>query len=214
MTVQSAVYMIGGILLAGFGVWWVVEADPSSVTYATVEGISVFAVLYVIAQAAERVTEWLIDLLSLIPDSPENRKNEALKEVRQANSTLNRNPTLADFGPQLVAGTEGALANAMTAAVQATSQAAAGKKEGEEKVEAARRDIVFLAHGLSFAVCAVAVNALNYGLLRHIGAEGVDGRVDRLFTALAAAGGTKALHELIGRFQKAKESTETAEAKS
>lgn len=97
----------------------------------------------------------------------------------------------------------------MKAAVDTTTKAATQKKEGEEKAEGARRDIVFLGHGVSFAACALAVNWLNYGLLQHIGAEGVDGRVDRLFTALAAAGGTKALHELIGRFQKAKESTES-----
>lgn len=77
---QSYFYMIAGILLTIFGVWWIIEKHPSAVTYATVEGISVFAVLYVIAQAAERITEWVVDLLSLIPDSPEARKNEGLKQ--------------------------------------------------------------------------------------------------------------------------------------
>lgn len=38
----------------------------------------------------------------------------------------------------------------------------------------------------------------------------VDVRVDLLITTLAAAGGAKGLHELIGRLQKAKEKAETA----
>lgn len=61
-------------------------------------------------------------------------------------------------------------------------------------------------------VCAVAVNRLNYGLLEHVGATGINSRTDRFFTMLAAAGGTKALHELIGRLQSAKEASDTAAA--
>lgn len=52
--------------------------------------------------------------------------------------------------------------------------------------------------------------ALNYGLLESLGTTGVDGDVDRFVTALAAAGGSKASHELVGRMQKAKEASETA----
>lgn len=209
-TTQRALYMVGGIALAVFGVLWAIFGTTSNVTYRTIEGIGVFAALYVIAQAAERATEWVVDLLSLIPESPEERKGEGLKEVRAANSTLIGNPTLADFGPHLVRGDPTDVGEALSQAVSETQQAATRMTQGEAKVEEARRDITFLAHGVSIAVCAVAVNALNYGLLSHVGAQGVDGGVDRLFTVLAAAGGTKALHELIGRLQKAKESAETS----
>lgn len=204
--------MVAGVLLAILGVWWAATGDPSDVTYTAVEGISVFAVLYVIAQAAERVTEWVVDLLSLLPKSPEQTKKEGLKEVRVANSTLNGNPTLADFGPQLGAADSVTLSAVVEAAANRTSAAAETKKDAETKVDEARRDITFLAHGVSILVCALAVNWLNYGLFQHIGAAGVDGGLDRMFTALAAAGGTKALHELIGRFQKSKESTETGDS--
>lgn len=204
--------MVAGVVLAIVGVWWAATGDTSEVKFKAVEGISVFAVLYVIAQAAERVTEWVVDLLSLIPESPEQTKKESLKEVRVANSTLNGNPRLADFGPQLGTTDSVTLSAVVESAANRTSAAAETKKEAEKKVDEARRDITFLAHGVSIVVCALAVNWLNYGLLQHIGAEGVDGGLDRLFTALAAAGGTKALHELIGRFQKSKEATETGES--
>lgn len=188
-TMQTKLYITFGILLTVFGVVWAFVGDTSNVKFVTVEGISVFAALYVIAQASERVTEWVVDLLSLSEKSPEKRKEEALRDVRAANSTLNGNPTLADLS--------------------ATSAAETKKEAGETKVAEARRDITFLAHGVSIAASALAVNALNYGLLTHIGAEGVSAGIDRLFTVLAAAGGTKALHELIGRLQKAKEAAET-----
>lgn len=183
---QAKLYVGAGIGLSVLAVMWVLFGDTSSLTFEAAEGISVFAALYVIAQSAERVTEWVVDLLSLLPASPEKRKEEALREVRSANSTLNGNPTLADIvGPAEV-------------------QAVVAKKEGgEEKVQEARRDIKFLAHGVSLAVCAVAVNGLNYGFLRHIGADPdqLNEGLDRLFTVVAAAGGTKGLHELIGRMQ-------------
>ena len=78
----------------------------------------------------------------------------------------------------------------------------------KDAVDAKRKDHAFLAGGLSVALCALAVNALNYRLMNHLGATGVSAGLDRVLTALAAAGGTKALHELIGRFEKAKDSDE------
>lgn len=206
---QTAVYMGGGVVLLFFGVYWALEGRTSGVTYEVVEGISVFAALYVIAQAAERVTEWVVDGLSLIPASPEKRKEDALREIRAANSTLNGNPTLADFGPALAEEVTRNAVQVVTAVATKNQEAVEKKEEGEAKVAEARRDIKFLAHGVSLTVCALAVNALNYGLLEHVGAVGVKPDVDRLLTVVAAAGGTKALHELIGRVQKAKESAES-----
>lgn len=205
---QTVWYIVLGVLLASFGVVWALWGATTNVGYDTVEGISVFAALYVIAQAAERVTEWTVDGLSLIPASPEKRKEDALLQVRAANSTLNGNPTLADFGPQLVDADRANIGEALNAAVAQTQEAATKKQEGEANVNEARRDIKFLAGGLSVTLCALAVNGLNYGLLDHIGAKDIEPGLDRLVTVLAAAGGTKALHELIGRVQKAKESTE------
>ena len=101
-----------------------------------------------------------------------------------------------------------AIQETLGAVINQTNAAAEAKKEGEKKADEARRDIAFLAHGVSIAFCAVAVNWLDYGLFSHIGAEGVDGGLDRLLTALAAAGGTKALHELIGQLQTKKEASQ------
>lgn len=204
---QSTAYVVGGILLFLGGAALAYFGPTSSVTYRTVEGISVFAVLYLISQSVERVTEWVVDLLSLVSSSPQQRKEAGLAKIRAADSTLNGNPTIADFGVQLAGGGEG-VAAAVSTAVEATSAATADKEDGEEEVAQARRDITFLAHGASVLLCASAVCALNYSLLDQVGAKDVNDGVDRLVTVLAAAGGTKALHELIGRMQKAKEAAE------
>lgn len=68
-----------------------------------------------------------------------------------------------------------------------------------------RKDVAFFAHGLAILLAAAAVKFLNYGIFLHLGAEGVNRGIDALFTALAAAGGAKGLHELIGRMQESKE---------
>lgn len=184
---ESAVlsrYVLAGTLLGIAGVVGAVFVDPNqSVTYVPVEGITVFAVLYVISQGAERLTEWLVELLSLLPSSPGKKKEETLR--RLSNSTVNGNPVALDFDAVV---------------------------EAKETVDKARTDISFVAHGFSILVCALAVIWLNYGLMKHIGAQGVGVRIDHLLTALAAAGGAKGLHELIGRMQKAKEKAEVAPA--
>jgi cytochrome c-type biogenesis protein CcmH/NrfG len=209
-TTQSRVYIGLGVLLAFCGLAWAWFGPTSDVTYGTIEGVSVFAALYVIAQAAERVAEWVIDLLSLVDSSPEKKKTEALTKVRSANVMIASGASLTDLA--LRAGTGGGAEGiSFDAAAEAARTAATEKEEQEEEVKDARRDINFLASGVSIAVCALAVNVLNYGLLSHVGAQGVDGRWDRLFTLLAAAGGTKALHELIGRLQTSKEAAEESQ---
>lgn len=201
-------YVGVGVVLAVFGILWTLLGPASNVTYQTVEGISVFAALYVIAQAAERLTEWSVEGLALLPTSPEKRKEEGLLKLRAANSTLNGNPTLADFGPQLVASDPKNLREAVGSTLATTQDATTKKVEGEKEVKEARRDLRFFAGGLSVTLCALGVNALNYNLLTHVGAEEVNSDLGRLVTVFAAAGGTKTLHELIGRVQKAKESKE------
>ena len=84
------------------------------------------------------------------------------------------------------------------------------KSKAEKQIDEARKDVAFLGLGLSILLCVLAVNALNYGFLTSLGTTGVDGDLDRLLTALAAAWGSKGLHEIVGRLQKGKEQSETA----
>jgi hypothetical protein len=176
--VMSVWYRIGGGVLGAGGVLWVFVVPVSDgVIYQPVAGIGVFAVLYVIAQAVERLVEWTIEGLTLLDGSPGKQKAEAVRRMRTANSP-------------------GAVAP-LAVADQSTA-------------EKATTDIAFLSHGLSILLCAIAVNLLAYGIMKSLGADGVPGDVDRLLTALAAAGGSKSLHELIGRLQSAKEQAQVS----
>ena len=189
MSLWSGIYRVLGILTGIVGVAVALNASDSKIEYKPIEGISVFAVLYVIAQGVERLVEWTIDLATLLDQSPGKKKDAGLRALTTSNSTLNGNPTLDAF---------------QTAA----TEAADAKKE----VETARTDITFLAHGLSILLAAIAVNWLDYGIFTHLGASGVSESADHLFTALAAAGGSKGVHELVGRLQKSKEASEEAAA--
>lgn len=189
MSRWSGIYRAVGVLAGIVGVIVALSASDSKIEYKPVEGISVFAVLYVIAQGVERLVEWTIDLATLLNQSPGKKKDAGLQALTAANSTLNGSPTLDAFE------------SAATAAADA-------KKE----VETARTDITFLAHGLSILLAAIAVNWLDYGIFTHLGATGISESADHLFSALAAAGGSKGVHELIGRLQKTKEASEEAAA--
>lgn len=189
MSLCSGIYRVLGILTGIVGVAVALNASDSKIEYKPIEGISVFAVLYVIAQGVERLVEWTIDLATLLDQSPGKKKDAGLRALTTANSTLNGNPTLDAFET-------------------AATEAADAKKE----VETARTDITFLAHGLSILLAAIAVNWLDYGIFTHLGASGVSESADHLFTALAAAGGSKGVHELVGRLQKSKEASEEAAA--
>jgi hypothetical protein len=181
----SGRYRVGGAVLGIAGILWVFLGPRAGATYDVVAGTSVFAVLYVLAQAVERLVEWVVEGLSLIPDSPGDTKARAVRKLRQANSTINGNPDLSAFDDSET------------------------KASVEKTVDDKRADIRFLSHGLSILFCAIAVNGTNYGMMDSLGAHGLSNDVNRLLTALAAAGGSKGLHELIGRVQVAKEKAQT-----
>jgi hypothetical protein len=181
----SGRYRVGGAVLGIAGILWVFLGPRAGATYDVVAGTSVFAVLYVLAQAVERLVEWVVEGLSLIPASPGDTKARAVRKLRQANSTINGNPDLSAFDDSET------------------------KASVEKTVDDKRADIRFLSHGLSILFCAIAVNGTNYGMMDSLGAHGLSNDVNRLLTALAAAGGSKGLHELIGRVQVAKEKAQT-----
>ncbi len=182
----SPAYRVGGAALGVAGIIIIFVGGVSDAAYVPVAGVAVFAVLYVIAQAVERLVEWITEGLKLIPDSPGAKKTRAVRAIRDTNLMLTAMPNAVD--------------RSTLTAMAAT----------EKVAEESRTDIRFLGHGLSILLCAIAVNWLNYGLMGSLGATDLNPDFDRLLTALAAAGGSKGLHELIGRVQASKENAQTA----
>jgi hypothetical protein len=174
---MSLFYRVAGLTLGVAGIVVAFTVTPSTVTYAPVAGIAVFAVLYVIAQAVERIIEWITDLLKLLPGSSNAVRATAVRELRMTQTGVAAAPVNVE--------------------------------ETTEVAEQSRTDILFLTHGLAIALSVGAVTCLNYGIMASLGASNVNGELDRFLTALAAAGGSKGLHELIGRVQVAKDNAQT-----
>lgn len=206
----AAFYRIGGAAFGIAGILVIFRFPQSNAQHATPAGIAVFAVLYVIAQAVERLVEWVTDFLKLFPDTPGAQKAALTRQLRTANSTINGNPTLADFAAEEGVDAGSKIEALKLAADKAVKAATEAKEKKEAEVDDKRTDVLFLTHGLSILLAAIAVNWMNYGIMDSLGVTGLNDNLNRLLTALAAAGGSKALHELIGRVQVAKENAQTS----
>jgi hypothetical protein len=191
----SGAYVFFAVIAVALGVvigQWAVHAAVSYAEPAV--GISVFAVLYVLAQAVERLVEWIITAIDLVSDTfAEGAKKRALAKLTVANSTANGNPVLNDFG--------------ITA-----DNATQSESEAKTEVGKARKDLSIFGQALSFSFAYMAVSYFEYGIFKVIGVSNLVEGVDRLFTALAVMGGSKALHDLISKIQKSKEKDETPTA--
>jgi hypothetical protein len=150
-------------------------AAGGDVGFSQEEGISVFAVLYVLAQGVERVVEFTVIVVDLLAAKVGATFAEARKRTAAAS---------------------------IRAALQAGAPPAP-----TDVVEAreSRADLAVLAGGLGFGLAYALVGYLGVGILSIIGVHDLMPWMDRAFTALAIGGGSKGLHELVGRLQKTKE---------
>jgi hypothetical protein len=183
-TTVNDVYSAAGLVLGAAGIAIAAFGPSADVTLTPVDGISMFAVLYLIAQAAERVTEFAVLSLSWKLPSSEENKTLALKEVRAAQTEI------------------------MSTIASSASVSTDTKEAAKELVALARRALAVFAGGLGILLCAAMVRATDFLILSTVGLTGVDERVDIVITTLAAAGGSKGLHETISRIQKSKEKSE------
>jgi hypothetical protein len=168
------------IATGGAGAW--IASEISDTTYTPAVGVSVFALLYVLAQGVERVVEVVVAVVDALTGEnsfAETRKRKALERLQAADAAPASD---AESGPD----------------------AEAAKNE----VERARADLTVFTQGLSFALSIVAVGYAHYGVLANIGVANVDAPVDRFVTALAVMGVSKGLHDLISKVQKSKENDE------
>jgi len=178
----------------GLGVKW----ESPKVT--PVVGISVFAVLYVLSQGIERLTEIILPFLDLLlgrSHSAKKRKREAI----QMTNLIRRSNLLAAAG--LLADDP---------AVPAVPTTPAAAKDAANEADHATTELQVISLALGFSVAFVFVSYFGYSIFNAIGYTGAARWVDLLFTAAAIAGGSAGLHELIGKLQKSKDADETAAA--
>lgn len=174
---------------------WIANITPVKVT--PVEGIAAFAILYVLAQAIERINQILVPLLDFLLSkigadkrTATDKKRAALMEIRTQRALLRANPvTLGE-----------------------ASSAGASAATGEEVVTAANVEKALLTNGLAFLLAMVAVGLFKFSLLASIGYTAVPSSVDLVVTATAIMGGSAGLSDLISKIQKSKTENETSGA--
>jgi hypothetical protein len=181
------------LVVVGCAAAWLIytTTDPQALVV-DVEGFSVFAPLYIAAQAIERILEPFAAKFD-----PTTEQKAALKRARVSLASL-----LA-----LPAGDSARTADAIRSARETveTAEATLGRAK-------ARRALLLwgAASFLSLIVCAV----LGLGLVETVAKQPPESEfirtVDVLLTGLAVGAGTKPLHDLIARIEKAKDNADAA----
>jgi hypothetical protein len=155
------------------------------------EQFSIFAVLYIVAQASERLVEPLM-------------KNVAPQEVEHAKAAVK--VTAKTRQAAVLAGNPEAAAS--SAAEESVAQKALDRIQGQ-------RAVIAWAIASSFAL--IICGLLGLGLIEAVSTTDVTGfkealfrRVDVIVTGLAIGAGTKPLHDLITRIEKSKSAADPA----
>lgn len=166
-------------------------SSTTSIEVKVVEGITTFAVLYVLAQSIERINQILVPLgdriLAAISKKPTStvKKEQGLLAVRAAFTTT-----------RLTSATEGSPSVAAEQAKDAT--------DGEKTVTEANIEKALLTNALAFFLAMLVVGAFKFSLLGSIGFENVPSWLDWIITATAIMGGSAGLGDLISKIQKSK----------
>lgn len=195
----------GVVLLASvgagvaFAVW-----DPE--LFLDTEGFAVFAPIYLVAQAVERVLEPIASRYG----TTDEKKTE-VKEAVEAKLRAEQAASVAiASAPAAVIGQPRLAPPAVADAVEVATDAEQSAQDALEKKRRERAIIWWLvATLLSLAVCG----ALGLGILEAMSTKPLKeyiGAIDVAITGLAIGAGTKPLHDLITRLEKAKENSDPA----
>ncbi len=183
-------------ILVGVGLWLgnMLAAKASAVSFAPIDGISLLALFFIMAQALERLVEPLAELS--IPGFGSSSNKAAAnrdKKIQEAMATHDRAKKQKD------------------ANIGANEQAAFNKIKANTKVSI---------WAVATFVAMLISGATRLFFLDAVGAKGVSDLLNVLVTGLVVGSGTKPLHELIKLIEKKNEphasdesgSSETANA--
>jgi hypothetical protein len=176
--------LVVGMSLLVAVAWWVCVWlsrefwDPGGLaSRQLVEGVSIFALLYVAAQAVERLLEPASQLLLPIAKA-EKERDSALAAFQKEKTT--------------------------------TSATEAAKKQASLERRRSNRSVLFW--GLATVIGLFTAGTLRLYFLRTLGISDSERWAEILVTGLVIGAGTKPLHDLISRIEKAKEkATDPAE---
>ena len=182
----SVSWVIGSYVViaagAGLGIllWWL--RNPASFTPAS--GISVFAPLYILAQAIERVIE---PFTSLIPaKAPDDGGKDKCGDPIEKGRSVRRDVAAHNVNLALLDGNAQAASN-----WQAT-------------VDQIRQNTAVVAWTAASVLGMILCGLFGLYMLRLVGFTDVPKQVDLVISGIAVGSGTKPLHDLISNLQEAK----------
>lgn len=176
------------ILIAGVVVGVLVKQRVDGPVFALSPGIGVFALLFVSAQAIERLSE--ITSYSPLIGMRRNPKVASTKHAARL-----------EFHTAIAAGV-----NASTKDDKETAAKTAADADTDLAIINANRACFFF--GFNAAIAGIAAGYFEISLLQIIGVTKVPTWLDILVTSLAISGGTKPLHDLISKLESNKQNSE------
>jgi hypothetical protein len=204
-------YIVMGYLLAALGVGAAllfypghISAKLTTATTATPTGVTMFAGLYIAAQAVERLISPLSNVAGGIfrgigAQHPANRTQKDAQAIRDAPSVSNRVVTKKQVARTLqVAMAGGHDAGTVAAAKADTAQF--------------RSNSTVLMFGVATLFAGILTGVLGLTLLHQVGVNSAAVGWDLAVTALAVGAGTKPLHDLIGNISASKETKQDSQA--
>lgn len=192
------------VLIGGLGGWaaW----TSSDVKVLPVEGIEAFAILYVLAQAVERLnailvpaTDWVITSIGTTPSS------------RTVKQTAQRRLAVVRLQNRLLVSSVAGVGMDGIEALDAPADGEAGDGAADKKaVTVANVEQALLGNAFAFMLAMLAIGYFRFSLLGAIGYENVPDVLEVVITATAIMGGAAGLGDLIAKVRKQKEAAETA----
>lgn len=172
------------IVLLGIGVGYALNEINEPAPFVLAEGVGIFAVFYILAQAIERLLEPLSSWVG---------------GTKAAGDEERVNP------PEAKAQRDAAVSAAVNTPTQANADAAA---EAQQRVDQARANLAVVLWGVASLLAMLASGWLGVLLLSTIGVQEPGRALDIAVTGLAVGAGTKPLHDLISNIQASKEKKE------
>jgi hypothetical protein len=181
-------------------VWFIADESSSAASFKPAEGVTVFAIFYVLAQAIERL---LTPIAKLVPTTPPDDAPDAAKTNVLGVDITTRSRALKQRTAAVEACTDTSDPPAgedPKEIARAQAQDAANWHEVLQQAYVNATSVWALGAALAFVLCAW----LDIYLLNAIAVDSWNPPtwIDLLVTGLAIGGGTVPLHDLIGRIQK------------
>ena len=197
------------VVLMGTGGGWLINSLTHPSASKVVQGISVFAPLYVVAQALERLLEPWSNWTGTVLGGVKAPTDDAIAEgdAKQAPKTVWGKARLKTRRAQAIKAALDAGSTSATRSRQdgGTDGHAENAAATQAAVEQCRLNSAVLLWGIASGLAILVAASVGLTLLTSVGVQGAPVMLDAVVTGLAIGGGTKPLHDLISSLQTSKE---------